>query len=63
MSILVGALQGSHRGNGYGVIKRNGLQILDFYVANKLVVASIFFQKNISRLIMYSFRGNQTQID
>ena len=40
-----------------------GLWVLDFCVANKLAVANTFFQKNISRLITYSSRGNQTQID
>ena len=57
-------------GNGYGVIKPDGLGILHFGVANKLVVAAnklvvanIFFQKNIGRVITHSSGGNQTQID
>ena len=49
-----------HGGNVYGVIKQDGLWIFDFSVANKLAVANTFFQKNISRLIKYSSRGNQT---
>ena len=44
-----------HGGIRHGVIKQDGLQILDLCVANKLTVANTFFQKNISRLITYSF--------
>ena len=62
--------EGVHMGNGYGVIKPDGLGILHFGVANKLVVAAnklvvanIFFQKYIGRVITHSSGGNQTQFD
>ena len=44
-----------HEAIRYSVINQVGLQILDFCAANKLTVANTFFQKNISRLIIYSF--------
>ena len=55
--------EGVHRGSGYGIRNQDGLRILDFCEANKLVITNTFFHKNKSRLITFSSGGNHTQID
>ena len=55
--------EGVHGGSGYGMRNQDGLRILDFGVANKLVITNTFFCKNKSRLVTFSSEGNHTQID
>ena len=55
--------EGVHGGSGYGMRNQDGLRILDFCVANKLVITDTFFRTNKRRLITFSSGGNHTQID
>ena len=55
--------EGVHEGSGYGMRNKDGLCILNFYVANKLAITNTFFSKNESRRITFSFGSNHTEID
>ena len=55
---LSAGFEGVHGGSGYGMRNQDGLRILDFGVANKLVITNIFFCKNKSRLVTLSYEGD-----
>ena len=55
--------EGVHGGFGYGDRNLEGERILEFAVANDLVVGNSFFQKRDSHLITYASGPSHSQID
>ena len=52
-----------HGGHGFGTRNNEGERILDFALANNLVVGNTLFIKRESHLVTFSSGGNRTQID
>ena len=52
-----------HGGHGFGMRNNEGERILDFALANNLVVGNTLFIKRESHLVTFSSGGNRTQID
>ncbi|XP_060771234.1 uncharacterized protein slc22a21 isoform X2 [Neoarius graeffei] len=55
--------EGVHGGFGYGERNPEGVRILDFAVANDLVINNSLFQKRASHLITYQSGVSSTQVD
>ena len=55
--------EGVHGGAGYGERNADGERILDFAVANDLVIGNTFFVKRDNHLITYQSGNAKTQID
>ena len=55
--------EGIHGGSGYGERNPDGDRILDFAVANDLIIANTCFAKRDSHLITYQSGNAKTQID
>ena len=55
--------EGVHGGFGYGERNADGDRILDFAVANELVIGNTYFVKRDSHLITYQSGNAKTQID
>ena len=55
--------EGVHGGSGYGVRNADGDRVLDFAVANNLVIGNTYFVKRDSHLITYQSGNANTQID
>lgn len=58
-----GAYREAHGGHGYGVRNTEGERILEFAIANELLVGNTLFKKRDSHLITYSSGDHRTQID
>ena len=52
-----------HGGHGYGERNMEGERILDFALANDLIVGNTQFSKRESHLVTYSSGGKKTQVD
>ena len=52
-----------HHGKGFGVRNVEGERLLEFALANDLVVGNTCFRKRVSHLVTYSFSNHSTQID
>ena len=55
--------EGVHGGHGYGTRNGEGDRILEFALANDLLVGNTLFVKRESHLVTYSSGGNRTQVD
>ena len=52
-----------HHGKGFGVLNVEGERLLEFALANDLVVGKTCFRKRVSHLVTYSSSNHSTQID
>ena len=52
-----------HGGRGFGKRNPEGERVLDFALANDLVVGNTLFIKRESHLVTFSSGGNKTQVD
>ena len=52
-----------HHGKGFGVRNVEGERLLEFALANDLVVENTCFRKRVSNLVTYSSSNHSTQID
>ena len=52
-----------HHGKSFGVRKVEGERLLEFALANNLVVGNTCFRKRVSHLVTYSSSNHSTQID
>ena len=52
-----------HGGHGFGIRNAEGRRILEFAVANNLIIGNTRFIKRDSHLITYESGGNKSQID
>ncbi|EDO45072.1 predicted protein, partial [Nematostella vectensis] len=60
---MAGGYEGVHGGYGYGERNPEGVRLLDFAVANELVITNSMFQKRSSHLVTYQSGGASTQVD
>ena len=55
--------EGVHGNHGYGVLNNEGIRLLDFCVANELILVNTWFIKREQHLITYKSGETQSQID
>ena len=60
---VAGGFEAVHGGFGYGNCNIEGERLLEFAVANNLIVGNTQFKKRDSHLVTYSFGENNSQID
>ena len=60
---VAGGFEAVHGGFGYGNRNIEGERLLEFAVANNLIVGNAQFIKRDSHLITYSFAKNNSQVD
>ena len=61
--LIADGYEGIHGGNGYGKRNKEGENLLDFAVANNLVVTNTHFKKRLNHLMTYQSGPYCSQVD